>query len=85
MLQMNDILGIFTASIENLCASADLKSRVLLQHHLILSKVPLSRQRKTSVGLFNATESCNFLVKVLDIVLSFLYWLGIRSLSIPFE
>ena len=85
MLQVNDIFGIFTACIENLGASAYLEGWILFEHHLILSKIPLCWQSKSSVRLFDTTESCNFLVKVLYIILSFLNRLSIRSLSISFE
>jgi hypothetical protein len=53
MLKSNNVLGLGCTRVENLGAATNLKSWILLEHHLVRWQVPLSGEGETSVTFLN--------------------------------
>jgi hypothetical protein len=53
MLKSNNVLGLSCTRVENFGAATNLKSWILLEHHLVRWQVPLSGEGETSVTFLN--------------------------------
>ena len=83
MLEGNDVLSLRCTRVKDLGQTTDLQGWALLDKLFIGLGVPLGWHGETCVGLLNALQVDDFLVKVLNLLLRLLELIIIGSFAIP--